>query len=97
MSRSEYLALVRLRENPDYQVLQGKWLFLISEIEKARDAAASRPSEGNWKYYAGQEKGAKRIVMALELAIKDLETQDQDLVDEGKYDDLLNEIRGGKK
>lgn len=95
--RSDYLALTRLRENPDYKILTGRWLYLISEIEKSRDKAASRPSEGNWKYFAGQEKGAKLVMLALELAIKDLEEKDAELVDESKYNDLLKEIRGEPK
>lgn len=95
--RAEYLALKRLESNSDYQVLQGKWLYLISEIEKARDKAASKPSEGNWKYFAGQEKGAKIIVNALVLAIKDLEEKDEELIAESKYENLLREARGEVK
>lgn len=94
--REEYLALKRLENNPDYKILESKWFYVVSEIQKDRDKAASRPSEGNWKYYAGQEKGAQRIVTALMLAIQDLEAKDAELIDETKYDSLLNEIRGGQ-
>lgn len=96
-NRAEYLALKRLQSNPDYQVLVGKWMYLVSEIEKSRDRAASRSNESAWRYSAGQEIGAKKIVLALELAIKDLETKDEELADESKYDELLTEIRGEKK
>lgn len=96
-NRSEYLALKRLKENADYKFLEMKWLLVISDIQKLRDKAAAGASEGNWRYYAGQEKGAQRIVMALDEAILKLEAEDQALIDESKYDDLLNEIRGGNK
>lgn len=94
--RAEYMALKRLESNPDFAVLQGKWMFLVSEIQKSRDNAASRGQEGAWRYFAGQEKGAQRIVLALTMAIADLEAKDQELVDETKYDSLLEEIRGPK-
>lgn len=94
--RQEYMALCRLKNNPDYQTLMAKWLYLVSKIETSRDNAAARGQESSWRYFAGQEKGCKTIMMALDLAIKDLETKDADLVDESKYGDLLNEIRGSK-
>lgn len=95
--RQEYMSLCRLRENPDYQVLVNKWLYSLSKIQTSRDNAASRGQEGAWRYFAGQEKGAQTIMMALELAIKDLEEKDQELVNESKYDSLLSEIRGEKR
>lgn len=94
--RAEYVALKRLENNPDFAVLQGKWLYLVSEIQKSRDNAASRGQESAWRYFAGQEKGAQRIILALAAAIADLEAQDKELVDESKYDTLLEEIRGSK-
>jgi hypothetical protein len=96
-NRAEYLALTRLKANPDYQVLEGKWLYVISRIELEADKAANKNGESNWRYYAGQRKGAQAIILSLDLAIKDLELKDDALADETKYDDLLNEIRGEKK
>lgn len=90
------MALKRLENSPDYAILQAKWLYVVSEIQKARDSAATRGQESAWRYYAGQEKGAQRIILALGLAIADLEAQDKELVDESKYDSLLQEIRGEK-
>lgn len=96
-NRAEYIALCRLQNNPDFKVLESRWLYLISEIEKSRDSAAARGQESAWRYFAGQEKGAKRMATALALAIADLESKDKELVDESKYDELLNEIRGAAK
>lgn len=96
-NRAEYLALTRLKNNPDYQVLVTKWLYLISKIEDQRDKSASKASEGNWKYFAGQEKGAKIMMMALDLAIKDLEAQDANLVEESNYEKIVDEVIHGRK
>lgn len=96
-NRAEYLALTRLINNADYKVLEAKWMYLISKMETSRDNAAARGQEGAWRYYAGQEKGAKTIMMALMLAIRDLEEQDEELASEKKYDSLLDEIRGERK
>lgn len=95
-NRSEYMALKRLENNADYKILEFRWLSLISEIEKSRDNSAARGQESAWRYFAGQEKGAKRMVTALSARIIELEELDKELVDESKYDELLNEIRGVK-
>lgn len=96
--RSELLALKRLQENPDFEVLRGFWIPLIAKIEEQRDRAAAKMSEDRWSYYAGQEKGAKLIAGALLLAIEDLETKGKDEEpSENFYEDLLNEARGVKK
>lgn len=96
-NRAEYVALKRLETNPDYQALQSLWLFTVSKIQKSRDTAAAKGQESAWRYYAGQEKGAQDIVMALSLRIAELESLDEELVEESKYDDLLKEIRGEGK
>lgn len=96
--RAELLALQRLEQNPDYQVLRGIWIPLIAKIEEARDRAAAKASEGRWAYFAGQEKGAKLIAGALSLAISELEAKGKDEEPgETFYDDLLNDIKGVKK
>lgn len=95
--RAEYMALCRLKDNPDYQVLVAKWLYVFSKIQTGRDNAAAKGQESSWRYFSGREKGAQEIMMALDLAIKDLEEKDKELVDESQYNDLLSEIRGEKK
>lgn len=95
--RSEYLALRRLSESSDYRMLEAIWMHHVSKIEQARDRAASRGQESAWRYAAGQEKGAKLIMTALQAAIVDMESKEEGLADEEKYDSLLKEIRGETK
>lgn len=94
---AEYLALMRLSNNPDYKVLEAIWLHHLNVIEKSRDNAAQKGSETAWRYHAGQEKGAKRIVTALQAAILDMEAKEEGLAEEHRYDTLLSEIKGEVK
>lgn len=95
--RAEYMALKRLENNPDYQILQAKWAYVVSEIQKSRDNAAARGQESAWRYFAGQEKGAQRIVLSLALAMADLESKDAELADESSYSKIVDEVINGRK
>lgn len=94
--RAEYLALMRLSQNEDFRVLEAIWAHHIAKMEASRDRAASRGQESAWRYAAGQEKGAKTITTALQAAILDMESKDDELADESNYDALLKEIKGEK-
>lgn len=95
--KAEYMALMRLMNNPDYKVLEAIWTHHLTAVEKSRDNAAARGTESAWRYYAGQEKGAKKIITALPAAMLAMESEDSELVGEAKYESLLQEITNGEK
>jgi len=95
-NRADYLALMRLKNNPDFQVLQGRWVYKLSQIQTARDNAAARGQEGAWRYYAGQEKGAQIILLSLDMAIKELESDNEEVEASGKYKEIVDELLGEK-
>lgn len=94
--KAEYLALMRLLNNSDYKILEAIWMHHLTKMEKSRDIAAQKGNDTSWRYWAGQEKGAKTIMTAIQAALLDMESKDQELVEEAKYDSLLREIKGEK-
>lgn len=99
MSASRLALFKSLKNNPAYKELQFLWLEDISEIEAKRDVSASRGQESAWRYAAGQEKGAKKIVTRLDEEIMRLEDLGGDTKDEPSevVARLLDEARGESK
>jgi hypothetical protein len=94
---NDYIELTSLRDDPRYKRLQGLWMQRVTEIEAKRDSAAGRGAESAWRYFAGQEKGYKAAMMEIDLAVLQLETENENVKGETSYDALLDEIRGTKK
>ena len=94
--KSEYLALKHVMSLPGWSILEQEWLAQVSIIEEARDKAAKRGSETAWRYYAGQEFGAKLMMTTAMRTIQRMEKEDQELNPDKGYEDLLKEVRGEK-
>lgn len=90
---NDYAALTSLLNIHGYKLLEALWLHQISDIEKARDGAAKRGNESAWRYWAGQEKGFKLAMTALQRAIEHMEKDDDTLQTDDAIDRLLGEIK----
>ena len=94
--RSEYIALKSMIEHPGWKVLEGEWLAQMTKIQEARDRAAKRGNETAWRYWAGQEFGAKVMMMTAMVAMSRMEQENDSLKPDSEFDDLLKEVRGEK-
>lgn len=98
---AELVALKGLVNHPGFPILQALWLEQITKIEEARDKAAGKGSETAWRYWAGQEKGAKIIATSHVRAIEKMESVQMDVEQERTVtkpsetiEKLLAEARG---
>jgi hypothetical protein len=89
----DYFDLKALEKSAGYQKLQALMIHQVSEIEKARDKAASKGSESAWRYWAGVEKGFKLAMTALPRALAEIEQKDDDLREETSIDKMLEEMK----
>lgn len=96
---SDFQLLNSLKNHAGYKRLQELWLEEISDIEAHRDSAASRGQESAWRYQAGQEKGAKRIAMRLEVELAKLEDEGGEVAEKPSevIEKMLAEARGEQK
>lgn len=97
--REDFEVLSRLEKSEGYKRLMLLWMEDLGEIEAKRDSAASRGTEGAWRYFAGQEKGYKRAMMKLSAEIGKLDESGSDTVEQPSelIDRLMSEARGEKK
>lgn len=91
--KDEYLAFKSLREDSRYKALEELWIYHLSKIEESRDRAAKRGQESSWRYYAGQEAGFKRATTALQMAIAQIEKEDENMSSEEKVNKLLDKFK----
>lgn len=97
---NDYLILKHLENEPGYRALQELWIHQVSEIEAARDKAASRGTESAWRYAAGKEAGFKLAMTALKRALMEIEETHKDDQEEKPsevIDTLLSGLRGEKQ
>ena len=92
--KSQYTKLKSLTDHPGWEILKQEWLAQITKIEECRDKAAKRGSETAWRYWAGQEYGAKLMTMTAEIALANMEKENLDDSENNGYEDLLKEARG---
>lgn len=94
--RSEYLALRGMKEHPGYAILCALWAEQFVKIEKAVDSAAARGADSAWRYWAGQAKGFKFCVTAIDRALAAMEIAQEDERQESTspIDKLMAEARG---
>jgi len=92
----DLVLLTALKSHPAYKRLQELWLEDISEIETKRDLSAARGQESAWRYWAGQEKGAKRLMVRLDIEIERLKEEGADPSNAPSeiIEKLLSEARG---
>lgn len=90
---SDYLALKHLLTQPSFRLLEALWLHQVGKIEEARDKAALRGSETAWRYYAGQEKGFKLAMTAVQRALAQMESEDQSIDEDTKYEAMLENLK----
>jgi|WetSurMetagenome_2_1015567.scaffolds.fasta_scaffold1272668_2 hypothetical protein len=95
--KGEYIPLKQLSMSEGWKFLQELWTYQISEIEKTRDKCASKSSakaESDWRYMAGQEKGFKLAMTALERALVEMEKEMESEKSDEKSDveKMLEEI-----
>lgn len=98
--REDYSALKGLENSRGYQILMELWIYQMSKIEEARDKAAKQSThkaESDWRYMAGQEKGFKLAMTALQRGIVDMEKKMSEELDKSTtdfdIDKLLSEVR----
>lgn len=95
--KSDYIALKSLDQHEGYKLLQALWIHETAKVEEARSKAAKRSSEGTWKYWAGYEEGFKFAVMQLQRSLLHMESESENLQGDGKFEALMNELRGDVK
>ena len=91
--RSDYIALKSLEAHHGYAVLQALWMHELTKIEEARDSAAKRGSETAWRYFAGQEKGAKLMMTQMQRSLAHMESEGEDSPESGNLEALMQELR----
>ena len=71
---TDYNDLRELQMSRGYAKLQALWAHEYAEIMKSIQKAGAKSSqESNWRYYAGQLKGADLMTGQLERALADME------------------------
>lgn len=90
---SDYLALKHLLTQPSYKLLEALWIHQVSNIEEARDRAASRGQESAWRYAAGKEAGFKLAMTAVQRALVEMEVAEPNEVEETKYEEMLEQLK----
>lgn len=90
---SEYAALKRLENNPDFQVLRGLWAHQLGKIVNAMRTAGKRGTESAWRYYAGQQEGFELAVTQLERALAEMERQKENAEEKTNVDQIIEGIR----
>jgi hypothetical protein len=90
--KAEYVALKGLMMHPGWAYLEQEWLAQITDIESARDKAAKKGTESAWRYWAGQEYGAKLMTQTARIAVERMEKADADLQERDVSEEILKEI-----
>lgn len=91
--KQEYTALRGLQQNTGYKILEELWMHQVAKIEESRDRAATKGNESAWRYWAGQEKGFKLAMTAVQRALTEMEKDNENIETESSLDKLLDEIR----
>jgi hypothetical protein len=90
--KGEYVSLKNLLKHPGWDILGQLWMLQVTDIEKARDKAAKYGHESAWRYWAGQEKGFKLAMTAVQRAITEMEAEDDNLRDQKEGERIIEEI-----
>jgi hypothetical protein len=96
--KRDYELLTKLKNDEGYKRLMVLWLEEVTEIESRRDSAAQRGQESAWRYAAGMEKGAKRMMMLLDIEIARMEKEGGEFLEEPSdvINRLLAEVKPGE-
>ena len=95
-SAADYFNLKALKSSAGYQLLEALWIHQVTEIEDTRDKAAKKATgESDWRYWAGQEKGFKLAMTALQRAMMQMEQEETELIEETnpETEKILAELR----
>jgi hypothetical protein len=98
MSNSDYFDLKQLQNSQGYQKLLALWAHEYAMLMIGLQRAAAKGQESNWRYYAGQLKGADLMTGQLERALVQMEKEGEvDNQGTNDIEELLKQARGDTK